>query len=61
MKNKPSNVIWVDFKTGRKIDLSNLGHPDKPAQPIPWLYHKDRLSKLINKGEDYGIFQRSCS
>jgi hypothetical protein len=30
MKNKSSNVIWVDFKTGRKIDLNNLERPQKP-------------------------------
>lgn len=37
MRNKSSNVIWVDFKSGRKVDLTNLGHPQKPVQPIPYL------------------------
>jgi len=36
-KKLSTKVIWVDFKTKRKFDLVNLGHPDKPSQPIPWL------------------------
>jgi len=48
MKNKPSNVVvWVDFKTGRKIDLSNFGHPQKPAQQIPYLYCSKNIQQKI--------------
>jgi hypothetical protein len=36
-KNIKQNVIWVDFKSKRIIDLSELGHPQKLAQPIPYL------------------------
>lgn len=61
MKSKPSNVIWVDFKTGREIDISHLGHPNKIEQPIPWLCQKARLKELINERKDHEIFQRSHS
>ena len=37
MKNKPSNVIWVDFKSKRVINLSDLSHPAKPVHSIPYL------------------------
>ncbi len=36
-KNLKTNVVWVDFKSKRVIDLSELGHPQKPTQPIPCL------------------------
>ena len=36
-KNLKQNVIWVDFKSKRVIDLSDLGHPAKPVQSIPYL------------------------
>jgi hypothetical protein len=36
-KNVKQNVIWVDFKSKRVIDLRELGHPQKPTQPIPYL------------------------
>jgi len=36
-KNVKENVIWVDFKSKRVIDLRELGHPQKPTQPIPYL------------------------
>ena len=36
-KNVKQNVIWVDFKSKRVIDLSELGHPQKSNQPIPYL------------------------
>ena len=36
-KNIKQNVIWVDFKSKRIIDLSEFGRPQKLAQPIPYL------------------------
>jgi hypothetical protein len=36
-KNIKQNVIWVDFKSKRIIDLSELGRPAKRTQPIPYL------------------------
>jgi hypothetical protein len=32
-KNIKQNVIWVDFKSKRIIDLSEFGRPAKPTQP----------------------------
>ena len=36
-KHIKQNVIWVDFKSKRIIDLSEFGRPAKPTQPIPYL------------------------
>jgi hypothetical protein len=36
-KKVRTNVVWVDFKTKRAYDLSKLGHPERPLQPIPYL------------------------
>jgi hypothetical protein len=36
-KKIKQNVIWVDFKSKRIIDLSEFGRPAKPTQPIPYL------------------------
>jgi hypothetical protein len=47
MKNKASNVIWINFKTGRKIDMSNFGYPQKPVQQIPYLCQKKSAIKKI--------------
>jgi hypothetical protein len=47
MKNKIPNVIWVDFKTGRKIDMSNFGHLEKPARQIPYLCQTKNISTKI--------------
>jgi len=47
MKNKVSNVVWVDFKTGRKIDMSNFGHPPKHVQPIPSLCQSKQIAKKV--------------
>ncbi len=42
------NVVWVDFKTKREYDLSKLGHPEKCAQPIPYLCIINK-SKITNR------------
>ncbi len=47
-KKLSTKVIWVDFKTKRIFDLTNLGHPTKAAHPIPWLCQKDRIKERKN-------------
>jgi hypothetical protein len=47
MKNKMPNVIWVDFRTGRKIDISNFGHLEKPARQIPYLCQSKNVAQKV--------------
>ncbi len=36
-KKVKNNVVWVDFKSKREYDLSQLGHPEVLKQPVPYL------------------------
>jgi len=45
MKNKALNIVWVDFKTGCRIDLSNFRHLANPARQIPYFCQSKNLQQ----------------
>ena len=53
-KNIKQNVIWVDFKSKRIIDLSEFGRQQKFAQPIPYLCQINKVKVDGNKKQYRG-------